>query len=228
MNAVNNVKSTIDNAWNNIKSTTDSIWNGIKNVIDTVWNGIKSGVDNATNSIKSTVENVFNSTKTFVEGVWNGIRSAIENPIESAKNFVRNAIDTMKGFFNFSWSLPRIKLPHFSISGRFSLNPPQIPRFGVEWYKDGGIFTKPTLFNTPYGTKGVGEAGPEAVLPIEKLPTLLGFDKFDRMISLLEDIKKKSTSLYLDKDKLIGETIDEVDRQLAERQSSSELSFGGV
>lgn len=70
---------------------------------------------------------------------------------------------------NFKWELPKIKLPHFSITGKFSLNPPSIPKFSVSWYKLGGIFDSPTLF--PFGNGrigGLGEDGAEAIVPLEK------------------------------------------------------------
>ena len=75
---------------------------------------------------------------------------------------MRDAIEKIKGFFDFDWKLPDIKLPHFSVSGEFSLNPPSIPHFDVDWYKTGGVFDAPSVI-------GVGEAGPEAVLPLETL-----------------------------------------------------------
>ena len=84
-----------------------------------------------------------------------------------------DAIERIKSFFNINLGFPHINLPHFRISGGFSLNPPSVPHFGIEWYKKGGIFTKPTIFNTPYGMKGVGEAGAEAVLPIDRLSDLM-------------------------------------------------------
>lgn len=86
------------------------------------------------------------------------------------KSTISNAISTIKGYFNFSWSLPKIKLPHFKISGSFSLNPPSVPSFGVEWYKKGGIMTRPTMFGMN-GTKAMvgGEAGAEAILPLDML-----------------------------------------------------------
>ena len=92
--------------------------------------------------------------------------------IISAKEIVSNAIETIKGFFDFEWKLPEIKLPHFSISGNFSLNPPSIPSFGIEWYKDGGIMNDPTMFGfNPFSNKAMvgGEAGPEAIAPISTL-----------------------------------------------------------
>lgn len=227
-NAINSVKSTVENIWNAIKTTTSNIWNGIKSSIDTAWNNIKSGVSNAVDNVKSKVSSTFENLKSNVQRIWDGIKSSITKPIESARDAVRNAIDRMKGFFNFSWSLPRIKLPHFNISGKFSLNPPQIPRFSVDWYKEGAIFNSPTLFNTPYGLKGVGEAGPEAVLPIEKLPGLLGFDKFDHMIELLKILVKKESNIYLDGDTLVGELIDDVDKRLADKQVRSSLAYGGA
>jgi hypothetical protein len=87
--------------------------------------------------------------------------------------------EKLKSFFDFEWKLPKIKLPHFSISGNFSLNPPSIPKFGVNWYSKGGIFTKRTILP---GGVGVGDAiqgggnAMEAVLPIDRLPSLLGLD----------------------------------------------------
>ena len=96
--------------------------------------------------------------------------------MENAKNKVNNAIQKIKSFFNFSWSLPKLKLPHISISGKFSLNPPSVPKFGIEWYKNGGIMTNPTMFGfNPMSGKAMvgGEAGPEAILPLSKIPELM-------------------------------------------------------
>ena len=118
------------------------------------------------------MSSILNSAKNTVVSVFNGIKSSISNVMDSASNIVKNSINKIKSFFNFKVSLPKVKLPHFSVSG--SKNPIDwidkgTPKFSVSWYKQGGIFTKPTLFNTNSGLKGVGEAGAEAVLPIEKL-----------------------------------------------------------
>lgn len=119
------------------------------------WTALKDGVTTAFNSLKNTVTNV-----------WNGIKFAITHPIETAVTFVKNAIDKIKGFFSgLKIELPHIKLPHFKLTGSFSLVPPSVPKLSIDWYKNGGIFTQPTIF----GGVGVGEAGAEAVLPLKKL-----------------------------------------------------------
>ena len=99
---------------------------------------------------------------------WNGIKKAITDPIGTAVSFVQTAIEKIKGFFSgLTLELPHIKLPHFRLEGSFSLVPPSIPKISVDWYKNGAIFTKPTVF--PNGV-GVGDAiGGEAVLPLKKL-----------------------------------------------------------
>ena len=96
------------------------------------------------------------------------IKNNIKNKIDTAKNIVKNGLDKIKGFFSsLSLKFPHIKLPHFSISGKLSLNPPSVPKFSVSYYKTGGIMTNPTLFGFN-GNKAMvgGEAGPEAILPL--------------------------------------------------------------
>jgi hypothetical protein len=110
-----------------------------------------------------------NAAKSTVTSIFDSIKSGIQSKINAARDGVKSAIDKIKSFFNFTWSLPKIKLPHFSISGSFSLNPPRVPSFSISWYKLGGVFDNPTLF--PYGNGrigGLGEAGAEAVVPLEK------------------------------------------------------------
>lgn len=100
------------------------------------------------------------------------LKDGIKDKLEAVKNFVSGVVEKLKSFFSFNWDLPKIKLPHFSIDGGFSLNPPSIPHIDVEWYKDGGIMTRPTAFGfNPMTGKvmGGGEAGAEAIVPINLL-----------------------------------------------------------
>ena len=81
-----------------------------------------------------------------------------------------NAINSIKGFFSNlrlpEIKIPKIKLPHFKLKGEFSLMPPSVPKLNVDWYASGGIFNRPSVI-------GVGEAGAEAVIPIDRLDELM-------------------------------------------------------
>jgi hypothetical protein len=101
-----------------------------------------------------------------ITATFDNIKTAVSDKMAAMGDAVRGAIEKIKGFFSFKWELPKIKLPHFDLKGKFSFIPPQVPKLSVNWYKDGGIFANPSVI-------GVGEAGTEAVLPIDKLDSIL-------------------------------------------------------
>lgn len=166
---VNTIKNVVTSVWNAIKNVTSSVWNGIKSVTSSVWNGIKSAVSNVVNGVKNTVSSVFNSVKNTVSNVWNGIKDAITKPIEAARDKVKSVIDAIKGFFsNLKLKLPNIKMPHFKIEGKFSLDPPSVPKLKIDWYAKAMtspmILNSPTIFGYANGRYlGGGEAGSEMI-----------------------------------------------------------------
>lgn len=161
------LKDGVVNAVNELKAKVLFYWEALKLGIQIILDTIVSTVTGIWDTIRSTTVSAFNSVKSTAVSIWNGIKTAITNPIQTAVNFVKNAIDKIKGFFSgLKIELPHIKLPHFNLTGSFSIVPPSVPKLSIDWYKNGGIFTKPTLLN---GGNGVGEAGAEAVLPLERL-----------------------------------------------------------
>lgn len=139
-------------------------------VLGTVVNALKTLWGVFTNTILPVLQKVWEKIQTGIEK-FNAFKSAVSEVIENAKSIVKGGLDRIAGFFKgLKFEFPKIKLPHFSVSGSFSLNPPSIPHFSVKWYADGGILTAPTIFGAMGNTLlGGGEAGHEAVLPIDKL-----------------------------------------------------------
>ena len=184
----NAIKTATSTAWNSVKTTTSTIWNGIKSTVSSVVNGIKSAVSTAFNAVKSTVTSIFNSVKSSVTSIWNGIKSAITTPINAAKSAVSSVVDAIKSkVTGFSWSLPKLKMPHLSISGSFSINPPSVPKFSISWYKTGAIMDAATIFGMNGNTfLGGGEAGKEAILPLEPFYVRLG-NMLDAKLAQLTD-----------------------------------------
>lgn len=176
--ATSAITSVASSAWSAVSSAASSKWESIRSTISSKLSSAKSTVSSMMSGITSTMSSNLSSAFSTVSSKFSSIYSTISSKMESAKNAVGNAISALKSKFNFSWSLPKLKLPHISISGSFSINPPSVPHFGISWYKEGGILTQPTIFGASGNTLlAGGEAGAEAVVPLATL-----WDKLETMI----------------------------------------------
>ena len=163
-----NMITSVSNKVEEIKSAVSSKFEAIKTGISQKVKAAKDAVVNVFTTMKTSMSEKISSAKTTILGIFNSIKSGITEKINGAKEAVKTAIDKIKGFFNFKWELPKIKLPHISIKGKFSLDPPSVPKFSISWNALGGVFDKPTLFSYGNSLQGLGEDGAEAVVPLEK------------------------------------------------------------
>lgn len=199
--------------WDKIKAKAIEI----KNNIVTAWNNIKTSVINAVNSLKTALSSAWSAIKSTASSAWNAVKTAITKPINSAVSLVRAGINKLKSIVNGAkLKLPHIKLPHFSISGKLSLNPPSIPKVSVSWYKTGGIFDSPTI-------AGIGEAGPEAVVPLDTL-----WKKLDNIAAASAGADGVTINVYATPYQSPKEIAVEVEKILANMQKRRNAAYGGI
>lgn len=223
---VNAIKSVVTTVFTAIKSTATTVWNAIKTAVTTPVNAIKSTVTSVFNSVKSAVASIFNGIKSTATSVWNGIKTAITTPIEAAKNKVKSVVDAIKGFFSgMKISLPHIKLPHFKVTGKLSIAPPSVPHLSIDWYKEGGIMTSPTIFGMNGSSlMAGGEAGAEAILPLAgfykqleaMISSHLNTSAMEKYLAVIAD--NSSKGIYLEDGTLVGHLLPAIDGELGKAQ----------
>lgn len=163
----NGINSVVTTAVNVVKGVITSVWNGIKGITSTVWGAIKTAISTPINAAKGVVQSATSAMKGFMQGLANNpissifgsILSSIRSKMDAAKKAVGDAIQKIKNKFNFHWSLPSLKLPHPSVSGKFSLDPPSVPHFSLKWYKK--AMENPYMFGNHAVLFGAGDAGDE-------------------------------------------------------------------
>lgn len=206
---------TVKQKLNNIKGAYESNGGGVKGVVAASLEAVKgyytaglTFIDNLTGGKLSEIKQKFTDGLQAAAGAvndrLNSIKDGFNEKMTAAGNLVKGAIDRIKGFFHITFPTPKIKMPHVKISGEFSIAPPRVPTFGVDWYAEGGIMTRPTIFGAAGGKLlGGGEAGDEAILPLSALwdklrqfihdETGTGEDRGDGAASIVKSLTQKET-----------------------------------
>ena len=161
------IRDAIVGAWETVKNWTSDKWASIRDTISNLVDSIRTKITNVFDGVKSKISGVWDSIKSTTKNAWESVRKFITDPINKARDAVQSAIDKVKSILSGTLSFPKIKLPRFSLTGKFSLVPPSVPKIGIDWYDKGGIFTGPSII-------GVGEKRPEFVGALEDLRYLIG------------------------------------------------------
>lgn len=230
------IKAVISRVFNAIKDTVTNILNSVKSVFSNIWNGIKNTVTTVVNAIKTAITKPIQAAKDTISNTLNAVKNTFTNVFNKIKSFLSPVVNWIKGIFDFEWSLPKIKLPHFSITGEFSLAPPSIPHFNIEWYKkamdDGMIMNQPTIFGFNQKSNQFlagGEAGSETVVGTGSLMTMIKtavaeenselMVRFDHLISILlqffpQILSGLDREIILDSGTLVGSLAPGMDAEL--------------
>lgn len=232
-NLMQTAKQNVSTKLDNMKAAYTEKGGGMKGIVSATFTGIKDTMNSLMSTantltggkldnIRSAFSEKLNSAKSTVSSVMENIKSAFSSKMEGAKSVVSGAIERIKGFFNFSWSLPHLKMPHPKISGKFSLNPPSVPSFSLEWYKTGAIMNSSMIFGMNGNTLLAGgepETGGEAILPLAPFYTKLN-DILDRKLAAVQQIQNVyvENHTYIDGDEVSSRTVSKVDAKMVQNR----------
>lgn len=216
--------------WTTIWDACSATFSSWGDSIHTIWTDMQSWLTGKVNDLNNDVTSTFTNMKNSVDGTFTGIRDSISNAMQTAFDNVRSGFQKIKDVLSGTLSFPYIKIPHFSISGSFSLNPTSVPSIGVDWYAKGGILTKPTIFGSNGGNlMGGGEAGAEAVAPISTLQSYVqaAVDN-SSLVKLLSMILDRIDALELSPEITIdGKRITKVISDRISKDQNNDRKAGG-
>lgn len=216
--AFNNLKTSISKAWESIKTATSTAWNAVKNAVVTPVKEAIASVKEKVDAIKTWLSEKWDDIKTGASDSWQAIKDKITAPIKKAKEKIDEIIEKIRGLFPIDLSnfFGDIELPHFSWSWKeVGDTGIELPSLSVDWWKQGGIFTKPTLLG---GGNGVGEDGAEAVLPLERL-----WEEMDRRFGAGEGI---TINVYASDSMNVNELALKVEQRLVQLQKQRSKAYG--
>ncbi|MBR3202499.1 MAG: phage tail tape measure protein, partial [Solobacterium sp.] len=225
------IKTGVTNAWNTASTNVSNAMNTISTTVSNIWNTVKTNTGNAINGMKSTISSGLNAAKTTVSSIFDSIKTKISSVMTSAQNAVSSAISAIRSKFNFSWSLPHLKLPHISISGSFSINPPSAPHFSISWYKkameNGMILNSPTIFGMKGNTLlAGGEAGSETVVGTQSLMEMIRDAVASMAGGTTINYGGVSINLYAQPNQDIRELADEIEYRINNNVMRRRAAYG--
>ena len=163
----NNIRTAITEKITALREKISSTFNSIKEKIMTPINNARTAVSSAIENLRSGFVNKVNSLRDKVSSVFNSLKEKITSPVQKARDTIKGIVDKIKNIFNFKWSLPKLKIPHISVTGGkapFGIGGQgSLPKFSIKWNAKGGLFTQPTVF-----AQGFGEAGHEYAIPLNE------------------------------------------------------------
>ena len=225
------LKTSVTNAWNTASTNVSNAMNSISTVVSNIWNAVKTNTGNTINSVRNSITTGLNAAKSTVSSIFDAIKTKITSVMTGAQNAVSSAISAIRSKFNFSWSLPHLKLPHISISGSFSINPPSAPHFFISWYKkameDGMILNGLTIFGQRGNTLlAGGEAGSETVVGTQSLMEMIR----DAVASMANQTTINyggvNINLYAQPNQDIRELADEIEYRINNNVMRRRAAFG--
>ena len=211
----------LKNVWDTIKNVTVTAWNNVKNAITTPFTNAKNTISHLIDTVKSKITGAWDAIKTKTANAWNSIVDKMLSPFRWAKDVIAWVIDVIRSWFPIRLGnlFRGIKLPHFEIEwstitfGDYEIDYPS--GFDIEWYKKGGIFDKASLI-------GVGEAGPEAVVPLDKF-----WDKLDN-IAAASSGEQITINVYASDGMNVNELALKVEQRLVQLQKQRAKAYGTI